>query len=354
MRTKWIDIVSHLAAWLFFFSLVISFFTNGPGGGMDIRRTFSAPFLVFYAVFIFVFYFNMGVLIPQLYLKKRYLPYFFIVLLLFAAVYYIRPFDGLMALNRPPEEGAFLHGPEEGNHGPQRPRNVRGTDITTIVLFISAWSLSTALCVIRQWRRTEKRVLQAEAERATAELSFLKAQVNPHFLFNTLNNIYSLAITGNANTGPSILHLSNIMRYITDEAGKDFVPLEREVACIRDYIELQKMRLNEKMTVAFTTEGTAMDIPIAPLILMTFVENAFKYGISGHESSAITIRLSTAEGRVHFFCQNKILGTGSESDRTGIGISNTRERLLHLYPGKHDLGISSDNGSFTVQLTIRS
>lgn len=354
MRTKLITIGSHVAGWLFFFSLVIGFFANGPSGGVVWNKIFSEPFLVFYAVFLFVFYFNMVMLIPQLYLKRKYLFYFFCALLLFTAVYFIRPFDGLMKLHSPidglgdrPPPGIDM--PQPGKHGPGK-----GTDITSIILFITVWSLSTAICIIRQWRLTEKRAMQAETDRTTAELSFLKAQVNPHFLFNTLNNIYSMAVTRNENTAPSIMKLSNIMRYVTDEVRQDFVSLDSEIACMQDYIDLQKMRLGQTMHVHVSISGNTIDKQIAPLILMTFVENVFKYGISSHEPSAITIKLSADAHTITFFCQNKLFDTKRTTESTGIGIPNARQRLLHLYPNRHFLAINTENGLFTVQLTLQA
>lgn len=347
MRTKLITIGSHLAGWLFFFSLVIGFMANGPSGGRVWDKIFLQPFLVFYTVFLFVFYFNTAILIPQLYLKRHYLLYFFSIVVLFAAVYFIRPFDGLMHLNPPPENMGSMPGP--GKYTPRR-----RTDITSIILFITVWSLSTAICIIRQWRLTEKRAMQAETDRANAELSFLKAQVNPHFLFNTLNNIYSMAMTRNENTAPSIMKLSNIMRYVTDEVRHNYVPLDSEIECMKDYIDLQKMRLGGKMNVHVSVSGITIDKQIAPLILMTFIENVFKYGISSHEPSDITIELSTDEHNITFFCQNKLFETKRNTESTGIGIPNARQRLLHLYPNKHFLDINTENGLFTVQLTLQA
>jgi two-component system, LytTR family, sensor kinase len=352
MRPKFINTVSHIAGWLFFFSLVVGFFANSPNSSHVTSQLLSPPFLIFYIVFLFLFYFNMGVLIPELYLKKRYFFYFLTIGLLFVAVFFIRPFDGLMKLNPPPGEMNRMLSPGDEPKGPGGPG--KGIDITSIILFITVWSLSTALCIIRQWRMTEQRALQAETDKVNAELSFLKSQVNPHFLFNTLNNIYSLAITNNENTAPSIMKLSNIMRYVTDEAGENFVPLEAEVECMKDYIDLQRMRLGSKMNIDLSVKGNMIDKKIAPLLLMTFVENVFKYGISNHEPSEIIIKISADEHNITFFCQNKLFEIKRNAERTGIGIPNARKRLLHLYPNKHFLDIDEGNGLFTVQLTLQA
>ncbi|MBK0401884.1 sensor histidine kinase [Adhaeribacter sp. BT258] len=214
-------------------------------------------------------------------------------------------------------------------------------------------SMGIALQIITQWRRAEKEKLEAVAEKKTAELSFLKAQINPHFLFNTLNNIYSLAITQSPNTAPSIMELSNIMRYVTDDATKDFVTVDREVDCIRDYISLQSLRLGESTQVIFEVTGQTENKKIAPLILMTFIENNFKYGVSNHEKTNITIKLISDDQKIGFFCQNKIFVHHNQMETTGIGLSNTRNRLELAYPNKHSLDISNNNGLYTVHLTLQ-
>jgi two-component system LytT family sensor kinase len=205
---------------------------------------------------------------------------------------------------------------------------------------------------VQQWQLTEQRAVSAEAEKASAELSFLKAQINPHFLFNTLNNIYTLAITNNANTAESIMKLSNIMRYVTDDVTANFVSLQSEVDCVVDYIDLQRLRLGSKTTVNFNITGTIAQQQIAPLLFMTFVENVFKYGVSKQYESAIDINLHVADDMITFMCVNPIFERKEHIERTGIGIVNTKQRLKHLYPGKHMLNITDDNDLFTVVLTL--
>src|SRR5205823_10521035 len=117
------------------------------------------------------------------------------------------------------------------------------------------WSLSAALSILKEWRNIEQRAAKAEADKANAELAFLKAQINPHFLFNTLNNIYSLAVTKSEMTPVSIMKFANIMRYVTDEVTQDFVPLQSEIDCASDYIDLQRMRLSKKVYVDYSVTG---------------------------------------------------------------------------------------------------
>jgi two-component system, LytTR family, sensor kinase len=281
--------------------------------------------------------------------------------MLFAAVVAIKPFDGLMnQFNRPgnaqmrPSSDEFGQGPGADRPPPDNGARPGHTDIVSIILFVTVWSLSTAICIIRQWRNSEKRAIQAEADKANAELSFLKAQINPHFLFNTLNNIYSLAVTKNENTADSIMKLSNIMRYVTDDVREDFVSLDNEVECVRDYIDLQRLRLGKKMNIDFSVSGQTENKKIAPLILMTFIENVFKYGISSHEQSDIIIKIAAEHHNISFFCQNKLFDVKRNPERTGIGIANTRQRLQHLYPNKHFLDIKGRNDLYTVHLFLQA
>ncbi|MCG2614134.1 sensor histidine kinase [Terrimonas sp. NA20] len=378
MKQKFTPVVAHVAAWLLFFSLVLGFAIRMPNSGGDTTsRVFSVPFLIFSSVFLFLFYANYFLLFPRLYLRKKYFLYIAIGLVLFTGVYTLRPFEKVIRGLSPREQGhrpqmregeeqrRFMSGPRDSLYappqgGPREGRRPPGmsnrehpTDIVSIILFVTVWSLSTAICVIREWKRTESRVMQAEADKANAELSFLKAQINPHFLFNTLNNIYSLAVTKNENTAESIMKLSNIMRYVTDDVTEDYVSLENEIECLRDYIDLQRLRLGKKMTVSFIVEGQAAGKKIAPLILMNFIENVFKYGISSHEESVIEIKLSAQDDHIRFFCRNRLFEAKTSSDRAGIGVKNTRQRLQRLYPDRHFLNITTDDGFYTVQLTLQ-
>ena len=369
LRVKTYLIVVHIAGWLLFMAFPL-LFLNGGQEGSDVFKLLQSPYYwLFCFTYIFLFYTNGYFLIPKLFLKKEYFKYALITLILYAGVYFLKPYDKLLTHNEqynhapqgpPPMEAEHMPPPDQGGRAPQFgpggghfERHVP-FDTVSLFIFIMIMALSAATKIIQQWQLTEQRATQAEADKASAELSFLKAQINPHFLFNTLNNIYTLAVMKDDNAPDSIMKLSNIMRYVTDDANEDFVSLQSEVDCINDYIELQRLRLGEKTVIDINISGNIGLKKIAPLILMTFIENVFKYGVSKHESSAIVIKILATETEIVFFCENRIFPDVNESNRTGIGLENTRKRLEHLYAGRHLLTITSQNNLYTVNLTLQT
>jgi LytS/YehU family sensor histidine kinase len=265
----------------------------------------------------------------------------------------LRPFDKFMfqKIGMRPHQGMQTppwNFQKKNIHLPMKPR----VDIISIFLYLLIIVISIIKETNKKLQETTKRALQAEAEKAQAELSFLKAQVNPHFLYNTLNNIYTLAITKDDHTGPSIMKLSNIMRYITDEANHDFVNLQNEIDCITDFISLQQLRLTKKTALEYRLDGTVRNQQIAPLILMAFVENVFKYGISNHKSGNLVVNISLTDTSINLYCKNTIYPDKKNTDRTGIGLENTKKRLQYIYPHQHILNITDHDGFFTVNLTI--
>jgi hypothetical protein len=340
---------------------MIAFVSSSHRDEFSFAQLFSFSLLFFFAVYIGLFYFNTLVLVPKLYLKKKYLPYIIALISILLVIIYFKPFDSLIARpyefsvrkGPPPFDGPGDFKGRQHHDGPGGPPPGQPFDIVSVVLFLMLVSLGTVSSLVKKWRESEKKAAKAEAEKAQAELSFLKTQINPHFLFNTLNNIYSLIVTKNELAPEAVMKLSNIMRYVTDDVSEDFVPLEKEIACARDYIDLQKIRLNQNAEIDFKTTAPSNIHQIAPLIFMSFIENIFKYGISSHEHSPVTIHITMGENSVTLYCRNKIFPNTTNLERAGIGISNTRQRLEHLYPNKHLLLITQENGFYTVQLTVQ-
>jgi hypothetical protein len=340
---KTAPVLVHIAGWLVFFTLVFSFL----GRSGDLTSTvFSIPFAVFLLVYLLLFYGNVF-LLENFYNKKNRIWYIVIIGVFFLMVDLLEPFDHLVRQFLPDGPPPGPHGPppDGGHYGPP-------VDILSLVLFVATWSLSTVSTILKHFRSRRENSANASVEKTKAELSFLKAQVNPHFLFNTLNNIYILTLAKDDKAPEAVRKLSDIMRYVTDDAANDFVPLENEIACAGNYIDLQRLRLNKKTSVTFVTEGTTSNKLVAPLLFMTFIENAFKYGISSHETSVIEISIHADDEEIRFFCRNKVFHKTLEIPAVGMGITNATRRLVHTYPGKHKLEIKQEAGFYNVDLRL--
>jgi two-component system LytT family sensor kinase len=365
-KVKLFAAFTHIVGLAIFLSLPILFIATQEKGHSIAAVLFTADTVLFIGTYIFIFYFHTYFQIPQLYRKKKWILYIISLLLLLGAVLALQPFDRLMhksapatAIPMPPSIGptrAMVGIPPAPP--PFRPMNnadrrTPGLDIISIYLFAMTLAFSMSVEFRKKVLDAEQSVRQAHADKANAELSSLKAQIHPHFLFNTLNNIYSLAAVHSEKTTESILKLSHIMRYVTDEVGDNYVPLEQEITFLTDYIDLQRLRLGKTMKVNVTMPEYTYNKSIAPLVLITFVENAFKYGISNHTTATITIALMVAEQRIRFFCHNRVFDKPVEvPTRSGIGIHNTQTRLAQLYPGKHSLRIIHEKDDFSVELII--
>jgi LytS/YehU family sensor histidine kinase len=214
-------------------------------------------------------------------------------------------------------------------------------------MFIVVYASSFALCVYEQWQHEKE-------EKLNAEIAFLKAQINPHFLFNTLNSIYSLAITNSSKTADAVVKLSGMMRYSVSEADKEYVSLQQEVDYLNNYIQLQMLRVANRTKVTHDLGGEFEAYRIAPFLLIPFVENAFKYGVSPEEDSWLNIGLNNDNGVIKLNVRNKKACIRHDVDHnTGLGIKTTQRRLQLLYPGRHSLDIIETPDEFNVLLTIR-
>lgn len=216
-----------------------------------------------------------------------------------------------------------------------------------LFLFIIILFLSLFIKITERLKKTEK-------EKLKAELSFLRAQINPHFLFNILNSIYSLAIQKSDQTPKAVVSLSNLMRYVTTEAHKDFVPLDDEIVYINNYINLQVIRLGETVKINFSMAGKMDNHIIAPIILIPFVENAFKYGVNPERNSLIQITIKLENSILNVVVYNlKVYEPKGNEKISGHGISITKNRLKVLYPNKHTLIINDNLNDYTVDLKIK-
>lgn len=220
-----------------------------------------------------------------------------------------------------------------------------------IQVFSAAWVFVFVKLVKDQYM-AQNRAMQLEKEKSKTELHMLKAQLNPHFLFNTLNNIYSLSLTNSPVTSTSIARLSEILDYILYRCNGSFVPLSAEINLLNNYIGLEKLRYDEHLQVTFRQE-TDHDREIAPLILLSLVENAFKHGAEeAINDPIIQIDLQLKEGKFHFRVANTFRKRENAHEGDKIGLSNIRKQLELLYPGKHNFRISQEDTTFAAILDI--
>ena len=348
-------IIFHVVGIIAFLCLPVLFLSNGPENKSIAVIMNNGWLWLFSFIYIGLFYLNAYWLFPQLYLKQQAGIYFVVLLLLLIAVFFIQPFDHIISMSHPPAGPPMNFNPDQLSPGPKPfPPANRQVDFVSLFLFIIVIGLSIIIPLSDQWQKTQQQFLIVQKDKINAELSSLKAQINPHFLFNTLNNLYSLSLTNSEKTPESIMRLSNIMRYVTDEVYNDHVQLENEIQCISDFIELQKLRLNNKTTVTFDAAAADGNLSVAPLILLPFVENAFKHGISNNESSTIAIKIAVKEKELLFYSSNSIFNNTKKENRQGTGIANVKKRLENLYPGKHFLKIENTGNIFEVHLIINT
>ncbi len=201
----------------------------------------------------------------------------------------------------------------------------------------------------------EKENLKLEKENIQLELNFLKSQVNPHFFFNTFNNIYSLIVDKDEIAADIVVRLSGLMRYTLYESSSEKIPLKKELEFIRDYVFLEKIRHKDHVTIGLQEKGDPGNLEIPPLIMVTFIENAFKHGVNNTiEASWVTINIEIADGELLFKVDNsKPKKRVKENVRGGIGIANAKRRLDMLYKDRHELKIKNDPLQYEVELQIQ-
>lgn len=362
-----LNVVIHVAAWSTLLTLLYLIETKDMRTPFELaleRNPYYITVQVFVDIYLVIFYYlNSFVLIPRLLANRKIWLYALIVVGLLAIYLYIPEYIFRhFIFNRPRilPPGTNIPGSLPGAvqgavQGPPRARRFRLFPVLgSAALFLLVFVVSSGAKILQQWFAAEQLKEKAEKEKLRTELSLLKSQVNPHFLFNTLNNIYAMAITGSNHTADAVMKLSQIMRYILQDADNELVPLQKDLEFLQRYIELQQFRLSDKVEIRFRVKGDPQYLRIAPLLLIPFVENAFKYGVSAREKSSIQIDITIQDSSLALWVENSkhVNNTAATMDNTGIGISNTRRRLDLLYPEKHELTIKDLPDTFDVSLKI--
>ncbi len=263
-----------------------------------------------------------------------------------------------------------MHNPPPHEHRPDfhKPRHNRPPgfmserDIAFIVMLILMCGINLGAKYYFKTRDDQKKLLRLEKENLEQQLEYLKYQINPHFFMNTLNNIHALIDIDTEKAKSTILELSKMMRFVLYEGNKKGVPLTREFDFIRNYITLMRLRYTDKVKIQINLPQQAPDLMIPPLMLITFIENAFKHGISYQHDSFIDVKVEIAGTELHFSCRNSKAEKNNEEKRRvsdgmsemkgGVGLANVRQRLKLLYDNRFTLKIQDNPDYYSVQLNI--
>jgi len=359
----------HTAAWVVV--LIITLVNTDDMSFNTWQLKFNLPMWFCYLI---IFYVNYLVFIPRLMIKRRTVTYMLCSILLLAGVFtvqklymqYWRKADlsqRLEHISNSSAEHMFGRKREELihriEHEIERCYNIKQYNPVSrqnqpvIYRMLLVYAISLMLGLTKRWKFEEQRRKEIEREHIASELDYLKAQINPHFLFNALNSIYSLTIPYSETASNAVLKLSSILRYMLYETDHTSVSLSDEISVIENYLGLQQLRLTDKTRLTFVKEGATERYRIEPLLLIPLIENAFKYGIDSSEPSYIDIKLDINDGRLVMEVRNRIVNIKKRDDNTGgLGIRNIKRRLELLYPDRHTLKAEERNGDFFVYLSI--
>lgn len=334
MKVKPFTFATHILIWILL--LVIPYVsTDQVYSALDASsdKKYLLLCLALSSILIIVFYFNYLFLIPKYLLTKRYWLYFALLFLVIVAVFLI--------------SGMIFFSPDF------KSETVPETEKIFPVIIVNSfllWLLSIVSSIL--WTGYN-RLKQTESEKLSAQIASLKSQINPHFLFNTLNNIYATAIDSSPKTADMVDKLSEMMRYSMKDSQQDFVLLEDEINYVSNFIELQKMRLDRSVKLEFNSPESIPSLRIAPMLLIPFVENAFKHGVNSEQKSHIKIEISVEKEQFQLnVTNNKVDVQKDISESSGLGIENTKHRLNLIYPSKHLLVINDTEKAFLVSLHI--
>ena len=351
MKRPYLEILLHIIFWslcYYIFLISFSFYlvreTDVNGKTELIHQTIylyesiSATLLSF----MFVVYLNAYLLFPKFLHEKKVWKYSLLVLALIAASFFLK-FAFSFVFQTVLSESADRY---------------PSVSISLLIFFqFFFWGLSCAYVLGKRYLKNEQLKQQLIQEKLAAELQFLKAQIHPHFLFNTLNNLYAIAAQSkHPELSRGIAELSNLMRYMLYEAKAKCVPLEKEIAHIKSIIEIQQMRYHEddEIWMSFQINGEVGRKEIAPLLLVPFVENAFKHGIAPGLSSFIKIELNVTAKELKFVVSNSNLKKNNTDldQHQGIGLENVKRRLALIYPERHLLHIEENEKLYRVSLNL--
>ena len=307
--------------------------------------------LIDYLLWIGIFYTNLLFIIPNLLYKNR-VGLFLLVMLgfLFATVFIVHQLDKFLNIPALMDEVFRSQNPHVYYKNNPIP------DMSTVLFTLIVLGVSIIVAVSKKVQDDKLKDQDLQNEKISSELSFLKAQINPHFFFNILHTIYALTDTDGQKAKDSIYTLSHMMRYMLYETRNDLTTLEKECAFVADYIKLMQLRVSKEVDVIFDKQANLRNMEVAPMLVLPFVENAFKHGISSVYPSYIYIGIYEVGDTLVIEVRNSVFDEKAANleESNGIGLANTERRLNLIYPGKHQLKVDNNKtaGEFTVTLKL--
>ncbi|MEG1675919.1 MAG: histidine kinase [Bacteroidales bacterium] len=323
---RFITLMIHLLVWLMMF---LSPFLFMPNDIDDKWVAFYGHFCQSQAIIIFIFYINYLYLINKFLFREKIWQFLFwnvLIILFWAVALYFNDY-------------VFFPLPKEKFRGPPGlPFEWLFHISRNVILYFLTAALSVAIKMTMRWYKQGQEKKELERSHTEAELKNLKSQLNPHFLFNTLNNIYSLVGISPEKAQDAIHQLSKLLRYVLYDNNTEEVPISQEIEFIENYLDLVRLRFSSKVKINFNILGTSQEVRIAPLLFISLVENAFKHGISTKSESFVNILLDlSTPGEVRFEVLNSYFPRGDEDKSgSGIGLENLRKRLSLMYDGRYE------------------
>lgn len=337
LKINYLKIASiHCLIWSFFIATSLVQFYESP-----FRLTID--FYIQWFTAIILFYVNYFYFVPKLLLKRKHLAYFFClvcIIIIFVIIrdwFFVPQFPMEMRKMPPPKMQGF--------------RSILPRLMPSFFYLLIA-AISTIIKTLSEYYKNQHNRLVGETQKKTTELIYLRKQTNPHFLFNSLNSLYSLAYKKSDLLPDAIVSLSELMRYMLYETDHNVVPLEKEIKYISNYIQLQKLRLNDIENIVVNIHGETKDKFIEPLLLIVFIENAFKYGIDYKGVAWVKIIIEIHGNELDFWIENTIGNHSKDEENSGIGVTNIKSRLDLIYPNAHTLELKMENKKFNVHLKL--
>lgn len=348
---KYPPLLLHLLGWSF---LGLFLMWQPLSWQIELPATFWVKQAVLLLMLVCIFYLNVYFWFPRYLAKNKYLKF---ILLNITSVIILAVIIEQVQIALHHRE--FMDKAWQTAHDANRPKRAKDKlDYFALLTALIVIGISTSVAAVQNVQRDKQYRQDLEQEKINSELSFLKAQINPHFFFNTLNNIYALTIIDVEAAQQALHKLSRLMRYVLYETQHKTVLLSQEIAFAQDYIQLMQLRLTDKVTVHLSPPEPLHDVPIAPMLFLPFIENAFKHGVSAVEKSRIDIQIRQEQHKIFVGVKNTLFPDKRTvlDESNGIGISNTQRRLDLLYPGKYSLEMNEnkEDKEFEVHLELET